>query len=296
MALTTVMPSGTSYFLPEISIVTIRGLSTSGWSITLRSSCAMYCSGVRSREDLSPTPDVSPSRFLRDCVDDRVQRRAGAHRLRGLCIVRVIVPADVLRFALCGEQFAVDFLLVVAQIFCNFRKSLSDLLVSRLRSQSLRPVERQVEVAATVVDLADLTGWRFVALEELRIGLIERVGQDLGHRIIPGLRQVLQRRSQCEEFAERVPTQIAFLLELLHVLWCRSSRAGLEQATTVQQRDDREHLGAGADFENGEQVCEVVTEHVAGAGNRVLAFLHPLQRKAGRFRRRHDPNVESLRI
>ena len=41
MALMTVIPSGTSYFLPAISIVTIRGFITSGWSITLVSSVAI---------------------------------------------------------------------------------------------------------------------------------------------------------------------------------------------------------------------------------------------------------------
>ena len=43
----------------------------------------------------------------------------------GLCgfrIVRVVIPADVPVFTLRGEQFAVDLLLVVAQIFGNFRK------------------------------------------------------------------------------------------------------------------------------------------------------------------------------
>ena len=53
----------------------------------------------------------------------------------------------------------------------------------------------------------------------------------------------------------------------------RSARAGLEETAAVQQRHDREHLRAGPDLENREQVGEIVAQYIAGDGNRIFAFL-----------------------
>ena len=76
---------------------------------------------------------------------------------------------------------------------------------------------------------------------------------------------------QREELAERIPAQVVLLDELLHVLGRRTAGAGLEQAAAVHQRHDREHLGAGAQLEDREQVGQVVAQHVAGDRDRVLA-------------------------
>ena len=70
----------------------------------------------------------------------------------------MIVPADVDRLPLRGEQLGVDLLLVVAQFLGDLGEPLRDPLVLRLRGQGLRPIEREIEMAAAVVDLADLTG------------------------------------------------------------------------------------------------------------------------------------------
>src|SRR5215470_18152006 len=113
-------------------------------------------------------------------------------------------------------------------------------------------------MAAAIVDLTNLTGWGLVALQELRIGLIERVRQNLCDLIVRRLRQVFQRRGQREEFAQRIPAEVALLLELLHMFRRGPSRTGLEQAAAVQKRHNREHLGAGSYFENREQIREVV--------------------------------------
>ena len=81
---------------------------------------------------------------------------------------------------------------------------------------------------------------------------------------------MFERNPQGEEFAHRIPAQIAFFLELLDVLRCRAARPGLEQPTTIHQRNDGEHLRAGAQLKNREEVGEVVTQHVASHGNRVF--------------------------
>ena len=101
------------------------------------------------------------------------------------------------------------------------------------------------------------------------------------------LGEVLERRGQREELAEAVPAQVVLLDQLLHVLGRRAAGAGLEEAAAVHQRDDREHLGAGAELEDREQVGVVVAQHVAGDRDGVLALADPLE--GVRRRRRRAP-------
>src|SRR5690242_9828733 len=102
-------------------------------------------------------------------------------------------------------------------------------------------------MAAAVVDFADLARRRAVELADLADGRVERLGEDLSLGILGCLRQMLERGAQCEEFAERIPAEITLLLELLDVLGRRAAGAGLEQTATRQQRNDRQHLGRGAE-------------------------------------------------
>ena len=107
-----------------------------------------------------------------------------------------------------------------------------------------------------------------------------RVSARTWARLLPVvLGQVLERHGQREELAERVPAQVVLLHELLHVLRGRAAGARLEQAAAVHERHDREHLGAGAELEDREQVGEVVAEHVAGDRDRVLAAADALERE-----------------
>ncbi len=57
-------------------------------------------------------------------------------------------------------------------------------------------------MAAAIVDLTDFPGWRLVTFEKLRIRLIERIGQDLGDRIIPHFREMFQRGRKREELTK----------------------------------------------------------------------------------------------
>ena len=116
-------------------------------------------------------------------------------------------------------------------------------------------------------------------------------------RGVAGLRaEVLDRHGQRQELAERIPAQVVLLHELLHVLRRRAAGAGLVQPAAVEQRHDRQHLGARAELENREQIREVVAQHVAGDRDRVEAGAHALQRRADRVDRRHDLDVETRRV
>ena len=48
--------------------------------------------------------------------------------------------------------------------------------------------------------------------------------------------QFFQRHGQARELAERIPAQVVFLRQLLHVLRCRAAGAGFVHAAAVHQR------------------------------------------------------------
>ena len=62
---------------------------------------------------------------------------------------------------------------------------------------------------------------------------------------------------------------MAFGIELLHVLGCRTASPGLVQTSASQQRNNREHLGTCAQFQDRKQVREVVPQYVSGHRNRI---------------------------
>ncbi len=190
--------------------------------------------------------------------------------------------------------------LILASLSASCLRHLGELglqfLVLVLRGQRLRPVKGEVEVAAAVVDLADLAGRRLVVVEELGEGLVHGHAQQLGLGIVEGGAQVLQGGAEGRELAERIPAQVAFLDELLDVLGGRAAGAGLEQAATGQQRDDGEHLGAGAQFHDREEVGQVVAQHVAGHRDGVLPLADPGQGELHGIDRRHDVELQPFGV
>ena len=101
---------------------------------------------------------------------------------------------------------------------------------------------------------------------------------------------------QREELAERIPAQVVLLDQLLHVLGRRAAGAGLVHAAAGHQRHDGQHLGAGAQLQDREQVGQVVAQDVAGRGDGVLPADHALQRVPHGPHLRHDLDVEALGV
>ena len=161
-----------------------------------------------------------------------------------------------------------------------------------LGCQGLGPVQRQVEVAAAVVDVADFARWRLIVVQELAGGLVQGLGQDQGLGVVVGVAQVFQGGGQGQELTQGVPTQEVLFQQLLHVLRSGTAGTGLEQAATVHQRHDRQHLGAGAQFHDREQVGQVVTQYVTGHRDGVLAVAGAGQGEFHGFDRRHDADVQ----
>ena len=208
----------------------------------------------------------------------------------------MVVAAHVHGPALGRDQFPVDLRLVVGELLGNLGEAGLEFLVLALGGQGLGPVERQVEVAAPVVDLPHLAGRRLVVVEERGDGLVERFRQHRGLRILVGVGNVFQRSGEGGELAEGIPAQVALLLELLDVLGGRAAGARLEEPTTAQQGHDGQHLRAGAQLDDREQVGQVVAQGVTGDGDGVLTGPEPRQRELHRLDGGQDADVQPGRV
>ncbi len=65
---------------------------------------------------------------------------------------------------------------------------------------------------------------------------------------------MLEGGSQSKELPEGIPAEVVVLEELLDMLRSGTARTGFKEAAAVHERNDGEHLGAGANFENREEI------------------------------------------
>jgi hypothetical protein len=103
---------------------------------------------------------------------------ARAHGLADQLGIGVVVTADVHWLALNGVELGNDGRFVLGQGFGQGRELRLQGSVFGLGGQGLSPVQRQVEVAAAVVDVADFARWRLVVVQELAGGLVQGLGQN----------------------------------------------------------------------------------------------------------------------
>src|SRR5690606_3990351 len=90
------------------------------------------------------------------CSQSGVEGGAWAHHLAGQLRVGAVVAADVGRLALYGSQFGNDGRFLLGQLLGQRSEVSLQLGIVVLLGQGLCPVQRQVEVAATVVDFTNL--------------------------------------------------------------------------------------------------------------------------------------------
>lgn len=95
----------------------------------------------------------------------------------------LVVAADVGRLALDGDQLVDDLLLLLGQRRREGREGLGQLRVLGLLGQLLGPVQGQVEVAAAVVDAAELAAGRLVLGQERAGRAVEGVREDLARAL-----------------------------------------------------------------------------------------------------------------
>ena len=151
-------------------------------------------------------------------------------------------------------------------------------------------------MAAAVVDLADLARRRLVLFEELAGRGVKGVGQHAGPLVSVDVELVAEGLGQREELTKGVPPQVVLFDELLHVLRSRTAGTGLEQSAACDERNDGEHLRRGAELEDREQVRVVVTQHVAGHRDGVLALTDAVDGELSGLHRVHDADVQALGV
>ena len=208
----------------------------------------------------------------------------------------MVVASDVDRLSLGRDQLLVDLRLVLLEPFGDVAEFCLELRVLRLPGECFCPVHREVEVAAAVVDLADLPRGGFVVVEKLPDRIVEGLCENPGLVVVEGSGEVLERRRQRGELTERVPAEVAFLDELLNVLRSGASCSGLEQSASGEEGNDREHLRAGSDLENGEEVGQIVAKDVAGDRDGVEPSANPAERVPHGLHRRHDLDDQTIRV
>src|SRR5690606_35403721 len=111
---------------------------------------------------------------------DAVQCLSLAHDLRDLRRVGAVVAADVDCCPLSTDEFSDDLLLLARELGSDRSEGRRQFRVLRLGCELLRPVQAQVEMAAAVVDRAELTAGRAVFLEEGAGCGIQGLGEDAG--------------------------------------------------------------------------------------------------------------------
>ncbi len=93
-------------------------------------------------------------------------------------------------------------------------------------------------MAASIVRFINLSRRGSVVIQEITGGFIQGLGQNFCSRVSRYIRQVFQRRRKGKKLAKRIPTQVIFFLELLHMFWCGAAGTGFKKPSTVHQRHD----------------------------------------------------------
>src|SRR5690606_37732201 len=182
-----------------------------------------------------------------------------------------MISADVLWLALRADKLLVNRIFVRGQGFGYRREYRLQLGILVLRGQCLRPIPCQIEMGATVVDLSNLTRGRLIVLQEASVSGIERFGQYRCLGVVLRLSQMLEGNRQRQEFTQRVPPQVSFGHKLLDVLGSGTACARLEKTAAIHQWNDREHLGRCAEFQNREQIRQIIPQYVARDGDGVCS-------------------------
>lgn len=128
-------------------------------------------------------------------------------------------------------------------------------------------------MVVVVVDVGvDFVGRVFVVFEEFVVGFVEGVGEDFGFGVVLCDVEVFEVGGEGEEFVERILVEEVFFGELLDVFWGGVVGVGFEEVVVVYEGNDGEYFGVGVDFEDWEEVGEVVVEDVVGDVDGVLFF------------------------
>ena len=227
-----------------------------------------------------------------------VERGARAHRRGGLLGVRVVVAADVHRRALHGVELADDRRPPPRQAPRPARRSaLASSASSVWRGQLLRPVQREVEVAAAVVELADAcaraTGSPPGSSPVARSSVSPRIFA----RGLPVLSASISSDTASARNSPRESQRRWFSLTNCWTCFGADPPAPVSNSPPPSISGTIESIFALVpELEDREQVGQVVAQHVAGDRDGVLAVAGPLQREPGGLGDVHDLDLQAVGV
>src|SRR5690606_14220083 len=128
-------------------------------------------------------------------------------------------------------------------------------------------------MASAVIDFSCFSQGGFAVFEIFFCGLIQSIRQNNCFWIVVFCPQVLQRNRESQKFAQRILTQMVFFQKLVNVFWGRTSGTRFKQSAAVHQRNNGEHFCACAQFQNREEVRQIIAQHISRNRNVVFFIL-----------------------
>ena len=135
--------------------------------------------GVDERQAAHPTQPDGQASGLIQAIQNPVEGGARAHGRLHLRRIGVIIPAKIHRLALCGTDLLQNHVNVGLQGLRNRSKTPFQLLIVILRRQLLGSIQRFVDMAAGIVQLAEHATWSLAVLHQLAGGAIQRISEYL---------------------------------------------------------------------------------------------------------------------
>ena len=106
--------------------------------------------------------------------------------------------------------------------------------------------------------------------------------------VILCVREELEAFAKGAEFPEGIPAQVVDLGQLLNVFWRRAAGPRFKQAAAVHQLNNRQHFGRCAQFEDREEIRQIITQNVARDRDGILACADGFEGATGCRPRRHN--------
>merc|ERR1719186_757704 len=196
-------------------------------------------------------------------VHQLIEPLAGPHGDLGHSRVGMVVATNIYTGSLTVHQLLSNHSLRVFQ--CLGQRDPSRIL----RSQTFSPVKSYIEVATTIVNFFPLSPRCSIVVQPDSNSVHQGVSKQCGFGITKLGTKFLEPNGSSQVLSQGVPPQMSFFQELFHMLGSRASCSCLEQSSSSQQRDNGQHLSRSSQFNDWEQVCQVISQDISCHRNSV---------------------------
>mmetsp|Transcript_3891 Transcript_3891/g.9275 ORF Transcript_3891/g.9275 Transcript_3891/m.9275 type:complete len:252 (-) Transcript_3891:1800-2555(-) len=219
-----------------------------------------------------------------------VERLGGIHGISNLDGIDEVISTEIYRISL-------GYL----ELFHDLRTSLGEgiehwLVGIVFLSKKIGPVESNIEIGSTVIDLVHLTRRRLSVVEDAADGLVEAFSEKDCLWIVGSCAELLKGNGECQVFSQTVPSQVTLLDKLLDVLWSRTTGASFVQSTTGEKWNNRQHFCGSSELQNWEKVRQVITEDVTGDTDGILSGRSAFHRNTNGVNGFHYGDIEAAEV